>query len=130
MNALDQIFDWLMSAFGVAQSVTNFRIQSSHVGAFSNSGGHDCQRVPQRIARPTQRWAHPSVFGDWESADFGAGGGGCMACAAGVTRLHPPQISGSLRPHRLSDQYGRDLFQGQCGREPTCQSQRWSQNDK
>jgi hypothetical protein len=29
MNALDQIFGWLMIAFGVAQSVTNFRIQSS-----------------------------------------------------------------------------------------------------
>jgi hypothetical protein len=26
MNALDQIFGWLMIAFGVAQSVTNFRI--------------------------------------------------------------------------------------------------------
>jgi hypothetical protein len=32
MNALDQIFGWLMIAFGVAQSVTNFRIQSfSHL---------------------------------------------------------------------------------------------------
>jgi hypothetical protein len=29
MNALDQIFGWLMIAFGAAQSVTNFRIQSS-----------------------------------------------------------------------------------------------------
>ncbi len=29
MNALDHIFGWLMIAFGVAQSVTNFRIQSS-----------------------------------------------------------------------------------------------------
>ncbi len=29
MNALDQIVGWLMIAFGVAQSVTNFRIQSS-----------------------------------------------------------------------------------------------------
>ena len=32
MNALDQIFGWLMIAFGVTQSVTNFRIQSfSHL---------------------------------------------------------------------------------------------------
>jgi hypothetical protein len=29
MNAIDQIFGWLMIAFGVAQLVTNFRIQSS-----------------------------------------------------------------------------------------------------
>jgi hypothetical protein len=28
-----------------------------------NSGSRDCQRIPQRIARPAQRWAHPSVFG-------------------------------------------------------------------
>jgi hypothetical protein len=34
MNALDQIFGWLMIAFGVAQSVTNFHIQSaSHTSA-------------------------------------------------------------------------------------------------
>ncbi len=32
MNALDQIFGWLMIAFGVAHSVTNFRTQSfSHL---------------------------------------------------------------------------------------------------
>jgi uncharacterized membrane protein HdeD (DUF308 family) len=31
MNALDQIFGWLMIAFGVAQSVTNFRKSSSHL---------------------------------------------------------------------------------------------------
>ena len=29
MNTLDQIFGWLMIAFGVAQSVTNFRIPSA-----------------------------------------------------------------------------------------------------
>ena len=29
MNAIDQIFGWLMIAFGVAQSVTSFRVQSS-----------------------------------------------------------------------------------------------------
>ena len=32
MNALDQIFGWLMIAFGVAQPISNFRIQSfSHL---------------------------------------------------------------------------------------------------
>jgi len=46
MNALDQIFGWLMIAFGVAQSVTNFRIQSLSgtvaamiVGGFQNVSG-------------------------------------------------------------------------------------------
>jgi hypothetical protein len=29
MNAIDQIIGWLVIAFRVAQSVTNFRIQSS-----------------------------------------------------------------------------------------------------
>ena len=38
MNALDQIFGWLMIAFGVAQSVTSFRIQSSSHLALSLSG--------------------------------------------------------------------------------------------
>ena len=38
MNALDQIFGWLMIAFGVAQSVTNFRIQSSSHLSLSLSG--------------------------------------------------------------------------------------------
>ena len=38
MNALDQIFGWLMIAFGVAQSVTNFRIQSSSHLTLSLSG--------------------------------------------------------------------------------------------
>jgi uncharacterized membrane protein HdeD (DUF308 family) len=38
MNALDQIFGWLMIAFGVAQSVTNFRIQSSNHLTLSLSG--------------------------------------------------------------------------------------------
>jgi hypothetical protein len=48
MDELDQIFGWLMIAFGVGQSVTNFRIQSSHVVAVRNSGGHYCRRVPYR----------------------------------------------------------------------------------
>jgi hypothetical protein len=38
MNALDQIFGWLMIAFGVAQSVTSFRIQSSSHLSLSLSG--------------------------------------------------------------------------------------------
>jgi hypothetical protein len=38
MNALDQIFGWLMIAFGVAQSVTNFRIQSASHLTLSMSG--------------------------------------------------------------------------------------------
>jgi hypothetical protein len=38
MNALDQIFGWLMIAFGVAQSVTNFRIQSASHLSLSLSG--------------------------------------------------------------------------------------------
>jgi Ca2+/H+ antiporter len=38
MNALDQIFGWLMIAGGVAQSVTNFRIQSSSHLTLSLSG--------------------------------------------------------------------------------------------
>ena len=38
MNVLDQIFGWLMIAFGVAQSVTNFRIQSSSHLTLSLSG--------------------------------------------------------------------------------------------
>ena len=38
MNALDQIFGWLMIALGVAQSVTNFRIQSSSHLTLSLSG--------------------------------------------------------------------------------------------
>jgi hypothetical protein len=38
MNTLDQIFGWLMIAFGVAQSVTNFRIQSSSHLTLSLSG--------------------------------------------------------------------------------------------
>jgi hypothetical protein len=38
MNARDQIFGWLMIAFGVAQSVTNFRIQSSSHLSLSLSG--------------------------------------------------------------------------------------------
>jgi hypothetical protein len=38
MNALDQIFGWLMIAFGVAQSVTNFRIQSASHLTLSLSG--------------------------------------------------------------------------------------------
>ena len=38
MNTLDQIFGWLMIAFGVAQSVTNFRIQSSSHLTVSLSG--------------------------------------------------------------------------------------------
>ena len=38
MNALDQIFGWLMIAFGIAQSVTNFRIQSSSHLTLSLSG--------------------------------------------------------------------------------------------
>ena len=37
-NALDQIFGWLIIAFGVAQSVTNFRIQSSSHLTLSLSG--------------------------------------------------------------------------------------------
>jgi uncharacterized membrane protein HdeD (DUF308 family) len=38
MNATDQIFGWLMIAFGVAQSVTSFRIQSSSHLTLSLSG--------------------------------------------------------------------------------------------
>jgi hypothetical protein len=38
MNALDQIFGWLMIAFGVAQSVTNFRIQTASHLTLSLSG--------------------------------------------------------------------------------------------
>ena len=38
MNALDQIFGGLMIAFGVTQSVTNFRIQSSSHLTLSLSG--------------------------------------------------------------------------------------------
>ena len=38
MNALDQIFGWLMIAFGVAQSVTNFRIPSASHLSLSLSG--------------------------------------------------------------------------------------------
>ena len=99
MNALDQIFGWLMIAFGVAQSVTNFRIQSaSHLtlSLSGNCGGHDCQRFPQRIARPAQRWAHTGFLGDWESADHGVVCRACMACAL------PPaaQLAGSGNPHR------------------------------
>jgi uncharacterized membrane protein HdeD (DUF308 family) len=38
MNALDQIFGWLMIAFGIAQSVTNFRLQSASHFTLSLSG--------------------------------------------------------------------------------------------
>jgi Ca2+/H+ antiporter len=38
MNAIDQIFGWLMIAGGVMQSVTNFRIQSSSHLTLSLSG--------------------------------------------------------------------------------------------
>ena len=38
MNALDQIFGWLMIACGLAQSVANFRIQSSSHLTLSLSG--------------------------------------------------------------------------------------------
>ena len=45
MNALDQIFGWLMIAFGVAQSVTNYRIQSSSHLSLSLSGSAEAMIV-------------------------------------------------------------------------------------
>jgi hypothetical protein len=84
MNALDQIFGWLMIAFGIAQSVTNFRIQSAGHLTLSLSGTAAAMIVGGflNVSRArAQRWSHPIVLGDREPVDPGAGGGVCMACA-------------------------------------------------
>jgi hypothetical protein len=57
MNALDQIFGWLMDCLrggSVRYELPHPVVQPSHFVAVRNRGGHDCRRFPQRIARPAQ----------------------------------------------------------------------------
>ena len=84
MNALDQIFGWLMIAGGVAQSVTNFRIQSSSHLTLSLSGTAAAVIVGGFLNVSRARHSDAltrafSVIGNF--ADPGTCAGDCMACA-------------------------------------------------
>ena len=93
MKTLGQIFGWLMIAFGVAQSVTNFRIQSASHLTLALSGTAAAMIVSGflNVSRARHAMGSPSVLGDREPADPCACGGDCMACV-----LHNWQVLGIL----------------------------------